>query len=91
MTRTTHQVQRLDMLLAQADQFLAHGLEGEAIARAKQVLAYAMRAEKLGQKDLSAIKQRAVLARSLLRRLGQTDAQLRYVDASSAKHAKAWS
>lgn len=39
--RSTNATQRLDMMLAQAERFLAMGLRGEAVARARHLLAQA--------------------------------------------------
>ncbi|MFN9808415.1 MAG: hypothetical protein ACK6CU_02145 [Deltaproteobacteria bacterium] len=65
--RTTNATQRLDMMLAQAERFLALGLRGEAIARARQVLAHAERElEAQGLEAHPGIDARRMLARQVL-------------------------
>ena len=65
--RTTNAAQRLDMMLAQAERFLAMGLRGEAIARARQVLAHADRElREQGAEVRPAIETRRTLAMSFI-------------------------
>ena len=65
--RTTNATQRLDMMLAQAERFLANGLRGEALARARQVLVHADReTEAQGLEGHPAIETRRMLARQFL-------------------------
>lgn len=69
--RTTNATQRLDMMLAQAERFLAQGLKGEAIARAKQVLVHVDRElEAQGLEASPAIETRRLLARRFLEEHG---------------------
>lgn len=61
--RATHATQRLDMMLAQAERFLAMGLRGEAVARARHLLTQAdeeLRAQ--GPEARPAIETRRALA-----------------------------
>jgi len=61
--RTTNAAQRLDMMLAQAERFLALGLRGEALARARPLLEHAARAlEATGPEARPAIELRRSLA-----------------------------
>ncbi len=73
--RTTNATQRLDMMLTQAEQFLAQGLKGEAIARARQVLVHVDRElETQGIESSPAIETRRVLARRFLEEHGVRNA-----------------
>ncbi len=70
--RTTDAVQRIDMLLAQAERFAELKNVDEAIGRARQVIAYAelergKSSDPHVHEDLS---MRELLAESLIRRLG---------------------
>ena len=91
--RTTTSLQRLDMLLAQAERFAHDGLRGEAIARAKQVIAYAERDAQRGD-DGDGLAQRMLLAEALIKRLGKSvrnsQGELQ-VQAEDAAHPGAWS
>lgn len=69
--RTTTPVQRVDMLLAQAERFAELNAEGEAAARAQQVIAYAERERARHPELAEALGMRVLLAESLLQRLGQ--------------------
>jgi hypothetical protein len=61
--RATHATQRLDMMLAQAERFLAMGLRGEAIARARHLLAQADEELRVqGPEARPAIESRRALA-----------------------------
>lgn len=72
--RTTNAIQRLDMMLAQAERFLANGLRGEALARARQVLVHADRElEAQGLEASPSIETRRTLARSFLAQHGARD------------------
>ncbi|MBX7191440.1 MAG: hypothetical protein K1X94_05255 [Sandaracinaceae bacterium] len=65
--RTTNATQRLDMMLAQAERFLANGLRGEALARARQLLVQAdLELESQGLEAHPAIETRRILARRFL-------------------------
>ncbi len=65
--RTTNATQRLDMMLVQAEHFLANGLRGEALARARQLLAHADRELLTQDADVRpAIEMRRSLARRFL-------------------------
>jgi predicted Zn-dependent peptidase len=85
--RTTTAVQRVDMLLAQAERFAELKAEEEAFARARQVIAYAERESARDPSLTDALRMRALLAESLIRRLGRT---VRNVDASDAAVPRAW-
>jgi hypothetical protein len=64
--RSTNATQRLDMMLAQAERFLAMGLRGEAVARARHLLAQAD-AELRAQPDARpAIETRRALALGII-------------------------
>ena len=95
-TRTTTAPQRIDMLLAQAERFLDLDLHGEAIARAKQVIAYAERGRRRAGDDetRAAFESRRLLGEALLERLGEParnrQGELR-VQADDASHPNAWS
>jgi hypothetical protein len=72
MTRTTDAVMRVDMLITQAEWFAGALQVEEAIARAKQAIAYAER-EMLRSSDsrvLLALDQRIVIAESFLHQMG---------------------
>ncbi len=61
--RTTNAAQRLDMMLAQAERFLALGLRGEALARARHLVEHAARElETQGPEAHPAIELRRSLA-----------------------------
>ena len=65
--RTTNAAQRLDMMLAQAERFLALGLRGEALARARQLVVHASRElETQGPEAHPAIEARRWIARRFL-------------------------
>lgn len=65
--RTTNATQRLDMMLAQAEAFLARGERGEALARVRHLLAEAERELGLqGPEARAAIEARRSLARAFL-------------------------
>ncbi|MEC7525055.1 MAG: hypothetical protein VYE22_34555 [Myxococcota bacterium] len=93
--RKTSPAERVDMMLAQAERFIANDLRGEAIARAKQAIAYCDReASRRADSALGAqLEQRKLLAESILLRLGHTvrgrDGALN-VDAEDALHFEAW-
>ncbi len=70
--RTTDAVQRIDMLLAQAERFAELRTIDEAIARARQVIAYVEleRTRTRDPHDLEALSMRELLAESLIARVG---------------------
>lgn len=70
--RTTHAVERLDLLLTQAERFRALGQRTEASARARQLMAHADR-ELLeqGPEIRPEVESRKLLARMLLDELGE--------------------
>jgi hypothetical protein len=69
--RTTTAVQRVDMLLVQAERFAQMtGIE-EAVARARQVIAYAERESARHPELAGELRMRAMLAESLITRLGE--------------------
>src|SRR6188472_1891535 len=72
-TRTTDALLRVDMLMAQAEWFAEAWQYEEAIARAKQVIAYAEREiERESDPRVRAdLDQRALLAEAFLVRFGQ--------------------
>jgi len=72
--RTTNAAQRLDTMLAQAERFLALGLRGEALARARHLVEQATRElETQGPEAHPAIEVRRSLALRFLdeHRLGK--------------------
>lgn len=69
--RTTTAVQRVDMLLTQAERFAELRAHEEAYARAQQVIAYAEREAKRDPSIADALRMRALLAEALIRRLGR--------------------
>lgn len=91
--RTTTAVQRVDMLLVQAERFAQLTGAEEAVARARQVIAYAER-ERARHPELSdELRMRAVLAEALIARLGERARDARgalLVDASDAAVPDAW-
>lgn len=70
-TRTTTPVQRVDMLLVQAERFAQSAGIQEAVARARQVIAYAERESARHPEIADELRMRAVLAESLIARLGE--------------------
>ncbi|HJL14889.1 MAG TPA: hypothetical protein RMH99_04495 [Sandaracinaceae bacterium LLY-WYZ-13_1] len=93
--RKTAPLERIDMMLAQAETFVRRDLRGEAIARAKQVLAYCDReaARTPGEELREGLEMRKLLAESLIRRLGGSVRNRRgdlKVDADDAAHFDAW-
>lgn len=91
--RTTTAVQRVDMLLAQAERFAELNAEEEAFARARQVIAYAERESSRDPSVAGALRMRALLAESLIHRLGRRvrDAHgERLVRASDAAVPRSW-
>lgn len=70
--RTTDALQRVDMLLAQAERFAELNNPEEAMARARQVIAYAeLERKQDGDPQLAGeLSMRELLAESLIRRLG---------------------
>jgi hypothetical protein len=94
--RKTTAVERLDMMLAQAETFAQRDLEGEAVARAKKVLAYAELEQARNPSDPELVDQldmRRLLAEALIRRFGKSVRDRRgelKVDSEDATHAKAW-
>ncbi|MGF1469253.1 MAG: hypothetical protein ACFCGT_24285 [Sandaracinaceae bacterium] len=94
--RTTSALSRLDMMLAQAERFVDNNLPGEAVARAKQVIAYAdreLRRAPDGSPDRAAYRARRLLAEGLVQRLGASVRDRRgalRVSADDALHPKAW-
>lgn len=93
--RTTDPVQRVDMLLAQAEQFLELQGAEEAIARAKQVMAYAeLEMDRTADPILSEqLAQRLLLAEQLIVRLGNSVRDRRgrlSVHAEDAMVAESW-
>lgn len=87
--RTTTPVQRVDMLLVQAERFAELKVAEEAIARARQVIAYAeLEGKRNGDPQIVAdLEMRAMIARSLIRRL---DGKARSVDAEDAAVPDSW-
>jgi hypothetical protein len=83
MHRTTTPTQRVDMLLVQAEDFAElTGLE-EAIARARQAIAYAQleMEHDHGPMEREQLAQRIVLAEGLIARLGARKRNVRSKDA----------
>lgn len=69
--RTTNATQRLDLMLVQAERFLATGQRGEALARARQLLVQVDRElEAQGLEASPAIEMRRTLARRFLEEHG---------------------
>ena len=69
--RTTSSLQRLDMLLAQAERFIQNGLPGEARARAREAIALSHKERPEDEAQAEQLRMRAMLAESLIRRLGR--------------------
>lgn len=70
--RTTDELERIDRMIAQAEQFSAGGEAGEARARARQALVKIVRsiAEPSSLEHMRAMRQRHRLAMSILERHG---------------------
>lgn len=84
------------MLQAQAEAFARRDLVGEAVARAKQVLAYAELEQARSREDpwlSEQFEMRRLLAEGLMRRFGKVvrdESGDWKVDASDAVHPKSW-
>jgi hypothetical protein len=92
-TRTTNAVQRVDMLLVQAERFAQVTSAEEAIARARQVIAYAKRESARHPELADELRMRALLAESLIARLGERTRDASgelLVRAGDARTADAW-
>ena len=93
--RKTDPVERVDMLLAQAERFARRNLTGEAVARAKQAIALCELERERDPRLTDALEQRELVAESLIGRLGKArtvrDAYGHArVHADDASHPEAW-
>jgi hypothetical protein len=91
--RTTTAVQRVDMLLVQAERFAQVTSAEEGVARARQVIAYAERESARHPELADDLRMRAMLAESLIARLGERARDERgelLVRASDAAVPDAW-
>lgn len=91
--RKTSPVERVDMMLAQAERFIVNDLQGEAIARAKQAIAYCDKERARDVATRQQLDQRKLLAESILTRLGRSVRDRQgdlNVDAEDALHFEAW-
>ena len=91
--RKTSPHERVDMMLAQAERFIVNDLPGEAIARAKQAIAYCDEEGKRAGGVGPQLTQRKLLAESILMRLGHSVRNRQgdlNVDAEDALHFEAW-
>ncbi len=89
--RTTTPVQRVDMLLTQAERFAELSAGEEAIARARQVMAYAER-ERARTTDphlIEALEMRELLAEGLIARVLGKPTRVR-VQADEAAVPESW-
>ncbi len=90
--RTTTPVQRVDLLLVQAERFAELTANEEAIARARQVMAYAEleRARTTDPHLTAALEMRGRVAEALIARLTERPARVE-VHAEDAAVPESWS
>lgn len=91
--RKTDPIERVDMMLVQAERFAALSLTGEAVARAKEAMAHCEREVARHPELAETLRMRELIAEALIQRLGRSVRDMRghlRVDGDDASNPDAW-